>query len=293
MKYRLALASKYTAVILLTLAVLAACSHPPASVPIPTSSPALPSQTPTSPPTPSPTATLSPTLHPPLTIVFYGDSLLAIGSAGDGLKHVGFSFVDNLKTMLDPAHTLVTANYGGRTAKWAYENLKDKVLPLQPDLVSLWWGFNDLGGCPGNFDPETNAFLKYKTEAIVGEHIRYMRLLIDDLLEKDVVVFVMTPVPIMGGQLPWSHLDENYRVVWEENRWCNFNQAMELLVLAQRDMVAQYQSSGKKVFLVDVWQTYLDNPNTDKMYMDVIHPASVGARLIAERWLEVFETSRR
>jgi lysophospholipase L1-like esterase len=194
--------------------------------------------------------------------------------------------------MLDPLYILVTANFGGHNAKWAYEHLEEKVLYFQPNAVTLWWGFDDMGGCPGIFDRDTNKLVGYKVDAIVTEHVRYLRLLIDALHEHNIPVFVMTPIPALQGQLPWSHLDEKNNIVWEEGRWCNFNQGLQLLVQAQKDLVAQYASLGKPVYLVDVWQIYLDHPDTEKMYMDVVHPASNGVQLIAERWLEVFEATR-
>lgn len=275
------------AVILLVF--LVGCSDPPISYPTPSLSPVIPTVTSTI----IPTITTTPTNTPiqPQTLVFYGDSSLAIGDAGDGREHVGFSFVSNLQPMLDSIFTLITANYGGRTAKWAYEHLEENALIYEPNIVTLWWGFDDMGGCPGTFDRETNKFILNKAEAIITEHIRYLNQIIETLLAQNIPTFVLTPIPA-NGWLQWSHL-EDYQIVWEEGRWCDFNQGLQLLAQAQRDLVSQYSSSGNPVFLVDVWQIYMDNPGMEKMYMDVVHPASNGAKLIAERWLEVYEENIR
>jgi hypothetical protein len=99
----------------------------------------------------------------------------------------------------------------------------------------------------------------------------------------------MTPVPALNGQLPWSHLDEDFILIWEEGRWCNFNLALEKLVQEQRELVLDYAAQDVPVLLVDVWQVYEDHPDTEKMYMDVVHPASTGAQLIAEEWLKQFQ----
>jgi lysophospholipase L1-like esterase len=276
---------------ILTISALIGCTQTPPATP------ALPSESPTDTPTvtQAPTVSTTPTATEilPQTLVFYGDSSLAIGDAGDELSHVGFSFVTDLEEMLDPSYALILANYGGRTAKWAYEHLEEAVLSYQPDTVTLWWGFDDMGGCPGSFDRDTNQQLMYKVEAIVDGHIHYMELQVDALLNQDIPVIIMTPVPAYNGQLPWSHLDENYVLIWEEGHWCNFNQSLQFLVQAQRDLVADYSNRGEPVFLVDVWQIYMDHPNTEKMYMDVVHPASVGAQLIAEGWLDVYESIQR
>lgn len=55
--------------------------------------------------------------------------------------------MDYLRQLLDPSHDLIFANYGGKKAKWAYENLDQKVLSLNPEVVTLEWGWDDLHGC--------------------------------------------------------------------------------------------------------------------------------------------------
>jgi len=266
-------------------------------VPVPSATttipPALPTIIPTASPAPTASPSLTPSEIPPRTLLFYGDSSLAVGDSGDGKTHVGFSFVINLANMLAPSNTLITANYGGHTAKWGYEHLDEAVLSYQPNVVTLWWGLNDLDGCPGVFDRDTNKLLEYKVEALTEIHIQYLKLQIDTLLSQGITVYVMTPLPVLMGQLPWTHFDENNNLVWEENHWCNFNSALLSLVKAQRVLVAQYAADGQNVYLVDVWQIYMDHPDTDKMYMDIVHPASNGVKLIAEEWLKVFEASQR
>lgn len=258
---------------------------------IPTASPIPPTNTPEPSSTPTPTNTPSATEIQALTIVFYGDSVLKVGEVGRQ-GEVGFSFVDDLRPALEPPHTLVTVNYGGRNARWAAATLEENVLSLNPDVVSLWWSMNDLYGCPGIFDRDTNRLLQYQLDAYVEEHIQSMRSQIDSLLEKNIPVYVMTPIPV-SGELPWSHSDENLATVWETNRWCDYNLGLEQLAAAEREMVSEYAAAGQPVHLVDAWQVYKDHPDTEKMYMDVVHPASNGAALVAEEWLRVFEENQR
>jgi lysophospholipase L1-like esterase len=68
---------------------------------------------------------------------------------------------------------------------------------------------------------------------------------------------------------------------------------LEQLVRAQRKLVGRYTAAQKPVALVDAWQIYKDHPNTDNMYMDIVHPGSQGAELIARGWLQVFESMQR
>ncbi|MGD0878529.1 MAG: SGNH/GDSL hydrolase family protein [Anaerolineales bacterium] len=205
---------------------------------------------------------------------------------------VGFSIVVVLRTDLPLVDQFITSNHGGRKAWWGYENLDANVMVYKPDLVTLWWGLNDLNGCPGIFDRATNKLLPYELTAMVNDHIQYMKLQIDALLNANIPVIVITPIPILGT-LPWSHFDKNNQLVWENDYRCDFNLGLEQLVEAQRQMVAGYAATQEPVFLVDAWQIYKDHPNSDNMYMDIVHPGQYGAEIIAEGWLQVFKTIKR
>jgi hypothetical protein len=258
---------------------------------IPSRNPSLfPSQTPR--PTPSSISTASPTpTEKPLTIVFYGDSILKIGE-GDKPGLVGFSIVDILRAYFNPADQIVTSNHGGRKARWGYENLETNVFFYKPGIVTLWWGVNDLDGCPGIFDRDTNKIVQYNLDAMVDVHLKYMKLQIDALVGKNIPVMVITPIPILG-ELPWSHFSPTDELVWEENYRCDYNVGLEQLVEAQLEMVRGYEVQQKPVYVVDAWQIYKDHPNTDNMYMDILHPGSYGAKLIAARWLQIFESIKK
>ena len=279
------------------LPFLAGCAHIPTIEPTSaphwiTALPPSPSPLPTSTTTPLPTNTPLPTpTEKPLTILFYGDSVLKVGDVSQE-GSVGFSFVEPLRGMLPGRDHLIVSNHGGRRAIWGYENLGQNVLSLQPDLVTLWWGMNDLGGCPGIFDRGTDKLVQYELTALLNEHLQYLQAQIDAMLARDMTVFVVTALPVLGD-LPWSHFNADNELVWENDYRCDFNLGLEQLVQAQRSLVAEYSAEGKPVYLVDAWQIYKDHPNSDKMYMDIVHPASHGAELIAEEWFRVFQSIKR
>ena len=104
-----------------------------------------------------------------------------------------------------------------------------------------------------------------------------MKLQIDAILNTNIPVIVITPMPVLGT-LPWSHFDPNNQLVWENDYRCDFNLGLEQLVEAQRKMVADYAAEQKPVYLVDAWQIYKDHPNTDNMYMDIVHPGAIWSR---------------
>lgn len=255
---------------------------PPTATITRTATPVPPTTTRTSTGTATPTATEK---RPP-TIVFYGDSLLKIGEVGRQGKS-GFSFVDNLRETLEPSYRLVTANYGGRMAKWAYEHMEETVLSLEPDAVTIWWGFNDLLGCPGFFDRTTNAMIPEKLDYLVGRHIEYLGKQIDLLVEQDIPVVVLTAIPV-SSWLPWSHFDASGKLVWESGYWCEYNLGLKRLASEQRALAEGFAAAGKPVFLLDAWNVYAKHWYTDWMYSDVMHPGPAGAGFLAEEWLRVF-----
>ena len=205
---------------------------------------------------------------------------------------VGFSIIDVLKTELNPADQIITSNHGGRKARWGSENLDADVLKYKPDIVTIWWGINDLNGCPGIFDRGTNKLLLNELTAMINDHIHYMKLQIDAILKTNGSVIVITPMPVLGT-LPWSHFGPNNELVWENGYRCDFDLGLEQLVEAQRTMVADYTAEQKPVYLVDVMQIYKEHPNTDNMYMDIVHPGQHGAELIAGGWLQVFQSIKK
>ncbi len=281
-----------TPAVFFVIAFLAGCTAAPITQPAITPDPAsFPNYTPTFTSTSTSTATPvpTPTEKKPLTLVFYGNSTLKVGEVGNQ-GQVGFSFVDNLHPILDPSYNLITANYGGKTAKWGYENLAQTVLGFNPDVVTLVWGWDDLYSCSGIFDPETNTLLENKLDAYIQLHIQYLKLQINALLDRGVEVLVVTPFP-SNGDLPWDHQGPNNEDIWDLNHRCKYNIGVERLVEAQRQLVIDYSAAQKPVYLVDTWQIYMDHPNSEKMYMDIMHPGSHGAELIAEGWLQVFNDS--
>jgi lysophospholipase L1-like esterase len=243
---------------------------------------------------PIPTVTATPSITPteiPRILLFYGDSILKVGE-GNNSGQVGFSIVDILRKQLDSSTQIITSNHGGRKAKWGYDNLDKNVLAYSPDIVTIWWGTNDLNGCPGIFNRNTYQIIKSKLDAYLNMHRMYMSLQIDKLLKKNIPVVVVTPVPILG-KLPWSHFGPDNGLVWETNSRCDFNTGLEQVVELQRKLVSDFASEQKPVYLVDAWQIYKDHPNTDNMYMDILHPGGYGAELIAARWLQVYQSIRK
>jgi lysophospholipase L1-like esterase len=265
----------------------------PSASPAPTATP-VPSRTPTSSSTatfvPTATDTGTPTTTAtqkwPLTIVFYGDSMLKLGEAGQPANN-SYSFVDDLRAKLDPAYQLITSNHGGRDAEWGADNIGEYALAFDPDSVTLWWGFNDLLGCGGFFDRSTNKLIQTNLDRLIEHHIANLRRQVDTLLGNGLSVIVLTAIPVDGG-LPWTHKDEKGEVVWEWSHRCDFNTGLEQLAAAQRLLIGGYIDQGFSIHLMDAWQLYLDHQGENGMYLDMMHPGIRAAMLLSEEWIRVF-----
>ena len=127
--------------------------------------------------------------------------------------------------------------------------------------------------------------IQYKLQGRIDENIRYLQMQIDALLDKKIAVYVMTAMPITG-YLPWSHLDSNLKLIWDYSHRCDYNLGLKQLADAQRALVSTYE--GQNIFLVDAWQIYMDHRTDYDMYVDIMHPGTKGAELLAGGWLKVF-----
>jgi hypothetical protein len=271
------------------LAIRAAPTESPTAVQTPSpSSTVVPSRTPSFTPTGTASRTQTPTATQkwPLTIVFYGDSMLKPGEVGQPESN-SYSFVDDLRGKLDPAYQLITSNHGGRDAEWGADNINDYALAFAPDSVTLWWGFNDLLGCGGFFDRSTNKLVQKNLDRLLEHHIANLRRQVDTLLGNGLSVIVLTTVPV-DGALPWTHVDEKGGLVWEWDHRCDFNAGLEQLAAAQRSLIRGYIDQGFAIHLLDAWQLYLDHHGENGMYVDMIHPGFRAAMLLSEEWIRVF-----
>ena len=93
--------------------------------------------------------------HQPLTVVALGDSI-TLGNDLSGFLHIPPYMptwpelcVDRLKRVSgDAAIRLYNTALGGATADWGLENADSAVAALDPDLVIVAFGMNDLWSIP-------------------------------------------------------------------------------------------------------------------------------------------------
>jgi len=285
---------------LLLALLLCSCQASPKGSPSPaaTGSPqgpagitTLPSSNPT-PATPAPQAsaspalTAAPTLACPQTIVFYGDSRLG---------NMGVSFVENIKGLIDPCYSLVSAAFWAHTAQWGSANLQEEVIARHPDIVALWWGANDFNDCNGTTDPDTDQPDQAKFNAHLETYLAAMKAMIETLAGLGKPVYVFDEPRVDGGRLPWAIEDSNGNVLsYDHNHLCAWDWVSDAVAAAQKQLVADEAAAGKQVFLVDVWQLYMDEGTLPDMYStDVVHPGSLGREKIAELFMQVFQANAK
>jgi lysophospholipase L1-like esterase len=232
---------------------------------------------------PVPTSAI-PSLQCPRTILFFGDSRLGA---------VGISFVENIKQLIGPCYSLINASFWAHTAVWGSAHLQERVIARGPDVVGLWWGANDFNGCNGTTDQATNLPDRAKFNDRLSVYITAMRSQIETLSALGTPVYVFDEPRVAGGLLPYAVEDKYGNVsAYDYNHLCPWNWVSDAVAQAQKQLVMDESAHGQKVFLVDVWQLYMDDGTLPDMYStDVVHPGSVGRQKIAELFIKAFQAN--
>ena len=224
----------------------------------------------------------TPTIKCPRTILFYGDSRLGA---------LGVSFLENIKDKIGPCYDLINASFWAHTAVWGAANLQDMVILKKPDAVALWWGANDFNGCNGTTDPTTDLPDKTRFNIHLTAYISALRNQIETLSGLGIPVYVFDEPRVNGGRLPWAFEDDNGNVTgYDHNHLCSWDWVSDAVTQAQKQLVIDERRSGNQVFLVDVWQLYMNDGALPGMYSeDVVHPGSLGRKEIAELFIKTFQ----
>lgn len=230
----------------------------------------------------SQTIPVTSTIKCPRTILFYGDSRLGA---------LGISFVENIKKLIDPCYNLINASFWAHTAIWGAANLQNMVISKNPDEVALWWGANDFNGCNGTTDPVTNLPDKTKFNARLTAYLSAMKSQIETLSDLGKPVYVFDEPRVSGGLLPWAIEDDYGNVTrYDYKHLCSWDWVSDAVAQAQKNLVADERTVGRKVILVDVWQLYIEYGTLPDMYSnDVVHPGSLGREKIADLFIKAFQ----
>ena len=124
----------------------------------------------------------------------FKDKVIAV--FGASIDEHGY-YMDNMRRFIsqqDEKCYIVNRSIGGNYAMLACNMIEDEIDTLNPDVVFVHFGTNDLGLFNYNANvPETEEVLA-RREKSVESYLFYMRKLITALKDRGVEVYVMTPV---------------------------------------------------------------------------------------------------
>ena len=124
----------------------------------------------------------------------FKDKVIAI--FGASIDEHGY-YMDNMRRFIakqDEKCYIVNRSIGGNYAMLACNMVEDEIDTLNPDVVFVHFGTNDIGVYNYNANvPETEEVIA-KREASVKKYFKYMRQLLSMLKERGKEVYIMTPV---------------------------------------------------------------------------------------------------
>ena len=201
-----------------------------------------------------------------IKILLLGDSITKGTVLGVEANH---TFAHFLKSYFDKQHLdveIINAGISGECADQALDRLKDEVITLQPDIVTIMYGTNDAYIDEG----------KEEGRLSLEEYKRKMANIIRQLQDEQIRVVLMTSIPMA------SHRRVNEEPYLESGS----NYFLKPYIAACREIAENH-----KVSLVDNYRHWEEKAemgqNLDDWLIDGVHPNEVGHREIARTMFRV------
>mgnify|MGYP004533892635 CR=1 FL=1 len=208
-----------------------------------------------------------------MKIVFFGDSITDAGrnrewqDETDGVNGFGMGYVNAVvsELVLRDANKYVATNsgIGGNRVVDLYARIKKDCWNYNPDVISVLVGVNDVW-----------HEINWKNGVELDRFEKIYRMLLQDTLKvlPNAKIMIIEPFILHG-----SSTNERYE---------------ELLVTREYAKVAKKLAEELKLPFVatqDKLDDFAAKFGERKVLVDGIHPAMLGARIIANEWLKVFD----
>ncbi len=203
-------------------------------------------------------------------IVALGDSItngVRVGvKEGDTYRHL---LQEDLSTATGYQVEVINAGVNGDITTTAIHRLEHDVLRHEPDYVTIMFGVNDAG----YYRPATDSMAD--TPRVTAKDFRSnMKAIVGAVQQIGAKPVLVTPVPMNSA---YAHKDYPAYV---EN-------GLNYLVDEYADIIREL-SARSNLPLIDVHRPFSDDPETDKLVPDGIHPNKPGHRFIADIFVQEF-----
>ena len=206
-----------------------------------------------------------------IIIVALGDSITNGAGIGDVTEEDTYRHhlqVD-LPKMMGYKVKVINAGVNGDITTTAITRLERDVLQYKPDYVTIMFGVNDAG----YYRPATDSMAD--TPRVSAEDFKKnLESIIDSVKGVGAIPVLVTPLPMNTF---YAHKDFPAYV---EN-------GLNYLVEKYADIVREL-CVEKGLHLIDVNKVFVDDPDTEKLIPDGIHPNKCGHRFIADIFLSEF-----
>lgn len=207
-------------------------------------------------------------------ILFQGDSITDCGRVRDNIASLGAGYAFMVKGELGCQHpgvfNFVNKGISGNRIVDVYARIKQDIINLKPDYMSLLIGVNDvwheLGG-------RCNGVSAEKFEKIYD-------MLIGEVLEAlpDLKIMILEPFVLEASAT--AATEE------EPDRWDNFRSEVPLRAAAAKRIAQKYGLPF--VALQEKFDEAAKKAPANYWLADGVHPTPVGHFIIKEEWLKAF-----
>ena len=208
-------------------------------------------------------------------ILFQGDSITDCGRNREDIKSTGTGYMHMVKGQLGYEHPgryeFINKGISGNRIVDVYARIKNDIINLKPDYMSLLIGVNDVWH---EMDGVHNGVSAKKFEKIYD-------MLITEILEAipEIKIMIMEPFVMEGTR---TCATEAY-----PDRWNQFKTEVDLRATVAKCIAERYNLSF--VPLQDKFDEACKQAEEAYWLIDGVHPTPMGHWIIKNEWMKVFQ----
>ncbi len=204
------------------------------------------------------------------TILFQGDSITDVGRDRNNIVDLGKGYPNLVGATLGyenpEQYTFIDKGISGNRIVDVYARIKDDILNLKPDVMSILIGVNDVWH---EFD-WNNGINTKKFEKLY-------RIMLGEILEElpNIKIMIMEPFCLLGPAT--------------EKNWANgFETEVKEKAAVAKKIAEEYNLTF--IPLQDKFDEAAKNTENTYWLGDGVHPTSAGHELIKREWLKAYNT---
>lgn len=203
------------------------------------------------------------------TILFQGDSITDVGRDRNNIGDLGKGYPNLVSSTLGfenpEQYTFIDKGISGNRIVDVYARIKDDILNLKPDVMSILIGVNDVWH---EFDWNNGISTK--------KFDKLYRIMLDEILEElpNIKIMILEPFCLLGPAT-------------EKNWGKGFDKEVKEKAAVAKKIAEDYNLTF--ISLQDKFDEAAKNTENTYWLFDGVHPTSAGHELIKREWLKAYE----